>query len=47
MPPYRKPLEVDSGRIFRWSFFIAFLVLECLVWRRSGNDRCGGWGPAR
>ncbi len=28
MPPYRKRLEVDSGRIFRWSFFVVFLVLQ-------------------
>ena len=31
MPPCRKPLGVDSGRIFRWSFFVAFLVLQCLA----------------
>ncbi len=31
MPPYRKRLEVDSGRIFRWSFFVVFLVLQCLA----------------
>jgi hypothetical protein len=32
MLPYRTPLEIDSGRIFRWSFFVAFLVLQCIAW---------------
>jgi hypothetical protein len=34
MPSSRKPLEIDAGRIFRWSFLASFLVLECLVWGR-------------
>ena len=47
MPPYRKPLEVDSGRIFRWSFFVVFLVLQCLAWRRSGKWPVRRPGAAR
>lgn len=32
MPTSRKPLELDAGRIFRWSFLLIFLALEWLVW---------------
>jgi hypothetical protein len=28
MPPPTKPLEIDPGRVFRWSFLAVFLALE-------------------
>jgi hypothetical protein len=34
MPPSCKPLELDSGRIFRWSFLAVFLTLEWSYWGR-------------
>jgi hypothetical protein len=34
MPTSRKPLEVDAGRVFRWSFLVIFLALEWIVWDR-------------
>jgi hypothetical protein len=34
MPPSRKPLELDSGRVFRWSFLAVFVVLEVMAWQR-------------
>jgi hypothetical protein len=33
MPPSRKPLQIDAGRIFRWSFLLTFLVFEWVVWQ--------------
>lgn len=32
MPTSRKPLEIDAGRIFRWSFLLFFLAFEWIVW---------------
>jgi hypothetical protein len=32
MPPSHKPLEIDAGRIFRWSFLVIFLVFEWIFW---------------
>jgi hypothetical protein len=37
MPPPSKPLEIDAGRIFRWSFLAAFLALEWSAWARIGR----------
>ncbi len=37
MPPSRKPLEIDSGRIFRWSFLVLFLTLSWSFWGRIGR----------
>lgn len=34
MPTSRKPIEVDAGRVFRWSFLIAFLAIEWIIWDR-------------
>ena len=34
MPPSRKTLELDAGRIFRWSFLVIFLVYEWALWHR-------------
>lgn len=33
MPTSRKPLELDAGRIFRWSFLLIFLFFEWIVWQ--------------
>jgi hypothetical protein len=33
----RNPLQIDSGRVFRWSFLGAFLLLEGMAWRRIGQ----------
>jgi hypothetical protein len=32
MPPSSKPLELDAGWVFWRSFFLVFLVFECLLW---------------
>lgn len=32
MSTLKRPLEVDTGRIFRWSFFIALVLLQGSVW---------------
>lgn len=32
MPTSRKSLELDAGRVFRWSFLPVFLALEWAVW---------------
>jgi hypothetical protein len=37
MPPSRKPLEIDPGWIFRWSFLAAFLALSAPFWVRIGR----------
>jgi hypothetical protein len=37
MPPSRKPLEIDSGRIFRGAFLATFLTLSWLFWLRIGR----------
>ena len=34
MSPSSKPLELNAGRVFWRSFFLVFLVLECLLWHR-------------
>ena len=34
----RKPLEIDSGRVFRWSFLVIFLLLE---WFTGGASAVG------
>ncbi len=34
MPTSRKPLEINSGRLFRLSFLIIFVVLEWIVWEQ-------------
>ena len=34
MSPSRKPLELNAGRVFWRSFFLVFLVIECLLWHR-------------
>jgi hypothetical protein len=34
MPPSCKPLEIDSSRVFRWSFLAVFLTLEWSAWWR-------------
>ena len=34
MPTSRKPLEINSGRLFRLSFLIIFIVLEWIVWEQ-------------
>jgi hypothetical protein len=37
MPPSRRSLELDAGRIFRWAFLLAFLLLEWVVWIKFGH----------
>jgi hypothetical protein len=37
MPSSRKLLEIDSGRVFRWSFVAVFLLLEAIAWQRIGQ----------
>jgi hypothetical protein len=34
MSSSRKPLELDTGRVFWRSFFLVFVFLECLLWHR-------------
>lgn len=34
MAPSRLPLQVDAGRIFRWSFLLIFLAFEWMVWEQ-------------
>jgi hypothetical protein len=34
MPPSCEPLEIDSGRVFRWSFLAVFLTLSWSYWGR-------------
>ena len=33
----RKRIEIDSGRVFRWSFLVIFLLLEWFTWQRIGR----------
>ena len=33
----RNRLEIDSGRVFRWSFLVIFLLLEWFTWQRIGR----------
>jgi hypothetical protein len=34
MPPSRQTLELDAGRIFRWSFVLILLIYAWGLWRR-------------
>lgn len=34
MPPSSQPLEIDSGRVFRWSFLAVFLAVSLPFWWR-------------
>jgi len=45
MPPPPKPLEIDAGRVFRWSFLAVFLALEWSAWIRIGRRLA--WMPRR
>ena len=41
MPTSRRPLELSAGRVFWRSFFLVFLVLEWLLWRRVQQRPAG------